>query len=64
MKISFRLVIITALVLGCCISCEKNERNKWELYSIGELYKAPPADIQTRWVRMKELEKRVFQTLK
>jgi len=50
MKMSFQQVIITTLVLGCCISCDKNRENQWKISSIGELYKAPPADIQTRWV--------------
>ena len=44
------LVFATIIVLGSCSSMDKNKGNLWTTTSIGELYKAAPEGVKTRWV--------------
>ncbi len=47
---SFGLVLIVATILNSCVPETKPSENKWTVSSIGELFKAPPQSVKSRWV--------------
>ena len=52
-KISVKSVVVlfvTALILAGCVSATRESGNDWTISSIGELSKAPPNEVRTRWV--------------
>ena len=44
------LIFVPAFMLSSCTSGNKDEERKWTIASIGELFKAPPPDVKTKWV--------------
>jgi hypothetical protein len=47
---AFLIVLVLGAVLYGCVSGTRESENKWTISSIGELFKAPPSGIKTRWV--------------
>ena len=43
-------ILLIALLLISCYSCSNNPEKSWSINSMNELYKAAPADVQSRWV--------------
>jgi Protein of unknown function (DUF2961) len=44
------LVLISLLILSGCVPANRPSDNSWTISSIGELFKAPPKNLNSRWI--------------